>query len=355
MSSIRTILIESRGHAVLRSTTLPTIPDDYILVKTKAVALNPTDWKHIYLEDCAGTIAGCDYAGIVEAIGPKVGKNWKKGDRVAGFVHGCNLIRPDSGAFAEYVLAKGNIQFRIPDFMSFEAASTLGVGLTTVGQNLYQYLQLPSPKRGALINECPADDPPETVLIYGGATATGSLAIQFAKLSGLRVVTTCSQVNQSYMYDLGADIAFDYHDPQVGDRIRDETDDALELAFDTISTPQSAAICAAAISSAGGSYAALLDVRCPRVNVDTQVSMAYAMIGERYHLGNKEMDGKFADLEFATQWAEEVESLLQARHIHPHRYWVKPGGLEGVLEGLKFLREGKVRACKLVYRVDEID
>ncbi|KAJ5737447.1 oxidoreductase [Penicillium malachiteum] len=353
MSSIRAIFVESRGHAVLRSVTLPKIPDDYILVKTKAVALNPTDWKHIHLEDCADTIAGCDYAGVVEAIGPMVSKDWKKGDRVAGFVHGCNLVQPKSGAFAGYVLAKGDIQFRIPDFMSFEAASTLGVGLTTVGQNLYQYLQLPSPRREALTDGCAVDDPPETILIYGGATATGCLAIQFAKQSGLRVLTTCSQVNQSYMYDLGADIAFDYHDPQVGDRIRDETDDALELAFDTISTPQSAAICATAISSAGGSYAALLDVRCPRVDVDTQVSMAYAMIGEKYHLGKFEIDGKSADLEFATRWAEEVEFLLQARQIHPHRYQIKPGGLEGVLEGLQLLREGKVRACKLVYPVDE--
>lgn len=307
------------------------------------------------MEDCADTIAGCDYAGVVEAVGPMVSKDWKKGDRVAGFVHGCNLVRPESGAFAEYVLAKGDIQFRIPDFMSFEAASTLGVGLTTVGQNLYQYLQLPSPRRKPLIDGCPSDGPPETILIYGGATATGSLAIQLAKQSGLRVVTTCSQINQSYMYTLGADIALDYHDPQVGDRIREETDDALELVFDTISTPQSAAICATAISSAGGSYAALLDVRCPRVDVDTQVSMAYAMIGERYRLGNREIDGKSSDIEFATQWAEQVEYLLQDRRILPHRYQVRPGGLDGVLDGLQLLREGKVRACKLVYLVHEID
>lgn len=317
--------------------------------------MNPTDWKHIYLEDCSNTIAGCDYAGVVEAIGPMVSKDWKKGDRVAGFVHGCNVIRPEIGSFAEYVLAKGDIQFRIPDFMSFEAASTLGVGLTTVGQNLYQYLQLPSPRKEPQTDDCPMDDTPETILIYGGATATGSLAIQFAKQSGLRVVTTCSQINQSYIYDIGADLAFDYHDPQVGDLIRDETDDALELVFDTISTPQSAAICATAISSAGGSYAALLDVRCPRADVDTQVSMAYALIGERYQLGNKEIDGKSLDLEFAREWAEEVDYLLQARHIHPHRYQVKPGGLDGVLEGLQLLREGKVRASKLVYPVQETD
>ena len=52
-------------------------------------------------------------------------------------------------------------------------AATLGVGITTVGQGLYQSLQIPWPGS-------PAKEP-FPLLIYGGSTATGSLAIQFAK------------------------------------------------------------------------------------------------------------------------------------------------------------------------------
>lgn len=62
---------------------------------------------------------------------------------------------------------------KIPHDMSFETAATLGAGITTVGQNLYQSLALPLPQSEASDNY---------VLIYGGSTATGSLAIQFAKL-----------------------------------------------------------------------------------------------------------------------------------------------------------------------------
>jgi NADPH:quinone reductase-like Zn-dependent oxidoreductase len=58
--------------------------------------------------------------------------------------------------------------------MSFESAATLGSGILTVGQNLYQSLSLPLPKHSA-----PGDT---FVLVYSGSTATGSLAIQFAKL-----------------------------------------------------------------------------------------------------------------------------------------------------------------------------
>lgn len=62
---------------------------------------------------------------------------------------------------------------KIPDNVSDEEASTLGVGISTVGQGLYQSLGVPLPGEGK------ADYP---VLIYGGSTATGSLAIQYAKL-----------------------------------------------------------------------------------------------------------------------------------------------------------------------------
>lgn len=291
---------------------------------------------------------GCDYSGIVEAVGPHVKKAFKKGDRVAGFVHGSNAVRLNSGAFAEYVIAKGDLQILIPTSMSFEAAATFGVGLTTVGQNLYQSLELPFPGDSG--------EPDDTnILIYGGATATGTLAIQLAKLSGLRVVTTCSENNRSFMFELGADAVFDYHDPQVGEQIREDTDDALELVLDTISTPQSAAICSAAISSAGGSYNALLDVRSSREDVDSHVSMAYDILGEPYRMGKQETRPDSANFEFGVKWWALAQKLLEERRILPHPYQVKPGGLAGALAGLQMLREGKVRASKLVYRVDEVE
>jgi NADPH:quinone reductase-like Zn-dependent oxidoreductase len=45
---------------------------------------------------------------------------------------------PEDGAFGEIITAKGDIQIHIPDNMSFEEAATLGVGISTVGQGLYQ-------------------------------------------------------------------------------------------------------------------------------------------------------------------------------------------------------------------------
>ena len=83
-------------------------------------------------------------------------------------------MEPEDGAFGEYLVAKGDIQIKIPDRVGDEDAATLGVGIVTVGQGLYQSLALPWPN-------APAKEK-FPILIYGGSTATGALAIQMAKL-----------------------------------------------------------------------------------------------------------------------------------------------------------------------------
>ena len=171
----KAIVIHSRGKAeVVSDRPIPKLRDTYILVKTAAVALNPTDWKHIDFLASPGAIVGCDYSGTVEAVGKDVTKPWKKGDRVCGFVHGADHTEHENGAFAQYIVAKGDLQMRIPQDMSFEEAATLGVGISTVGQGLYQSLKLPLP------TEPTKESIP--LLVYGGSTATGTLAIQFARL-----------------------------------------------------------------------------------------------------------------------------------------------------------------------------
>ncbi len=67
----------------------------------------------------------------------------------------------ENGAFATTITAKGGIQAKIPENVSFEDAATLGVGITTVGQGLYQSLELPLPTK-------PTSEK-TILLIYGGS------------------------------------------------------------------------------------------------------------------------------------------------------------------------------------------
>ena len=143
-------------------------------------------------------------------MGAEVTKQFKKGDRIAGFTHGVSNVEKEDGAFGEYAVVKGDIQMKIPDNVTDDEAATLGVGISTVGQGLYQSLGLPLPGSGK------ADAP---LLVYGGATATGTLAIQFAKLSGCDVITTCSPKNFDFVKSLGASAAFDYKEENVGQKV----------------------------------------------------------------------------------------------------------------------------------------
>lgn len=86
---------------------------------------------------------GCDYAGTVVKIGDAVTKEFQIGDRIAGFAHGVNPLRYEDGAFAQYIVAIGDLQMRVPDRLSSEDAATLGVGVTTVGLALYGHMHLP--------------------------------------------------------------------------------------------------------------------------------------------------------------------------------------------------------------------
>jgi NADPH:quinone reductase-like Zn-dependent oxidoreductase len=48
----------------------------------------------------------------------------------------CNLARPGDGAFAEYIVVKGDMQIHIPDRLSFEEAASVGVGILTAGMGV---------------------------------------------------------------------------------------------------------------------------------------------------------------------------------------------------------------------------
>ena len=89
MASTKAIVVlPQEKTAAISDVAVPKIRDEWVLVKVKAVGLNPTNWRHIdwgYAD--AGSRIGCDYSGIVEEVGSKVTK-FKKGDRIAGYVHG---------------------------------------------------------------------------------------------------------------------------------------------------------------------------------------------------------------------------------------------------------------------------
>ncbi|KAI8264477.1 Protein TOXD [Colletotrichum sp. SAR11_239] len=351
MSGNHSIVIQGPGKAEIVEASIPKLREDYLIVKVAAVALNPTDVLHIDTFAPVGARVGCDYAGTVEEVGSKVSKAFKKGDRVAGFAHGSNALHHEDGTFAEYITVKADLQLRIPDSASFEEAATLGLGVITAGQALFQSLDVPY-----LDNPATEKVP---VLIYGGSTATGSLAIQYAKLAGLFVIATASAHNFDYLKKLGADVILDYHSDTVVEDIKKHAGAGqLKNVLDCISTEATAKICVNAFGEAGGVYSALRFVPEELVSaindkVTLKLKLAYSAIGEAFQFGPLSLPADPADLEFAKKFVADTEKLLAEGKLVPHKPTVDEGGsgLGGVLKGLDLVREGKVSGTKLVYHI----
>ncbi|KAK0333243.1 hypothetical protein LTR91_024143 [Friedmanniomyces endolithicus] len=343
-SKMKAIKVVEKGKAEIQEVPLPKLRDDYVLVKVKMVALNPTDWKHIDFLPQVGHTVGCDFVGTIEEVGSKVKKPWKKGDRMASWSHGVNSAEAEDGAFADYLVAKGDIGMKVPENVSDEEAATLGVGISTVGQGLYQSLGLPLP------GEKKAGYP---LLVYGGSTATGTLAIQFAKLSGCEVITTCSKKNFDLVKSLGASEAFDYNDPDVAKKIREHTKDQLAHVFDCISEGDSPKISSESIGSKGGKVSYLLPTKHERTDVENKSTLGYTIFGEAFNFAGNDIPANHEDFTKGAAFWALAEKLLAEGKLKVHPPKVEKGGLKGVFDGMQQLKEGKVSGTKLVYQIGE--
>ncbi|KAI1152035.1 GroES-like protein [Nemania diffusa] len=335
---------------------VPTIRPGYLLIRVTSIALNPSDYKRlaVFKEDRPHTI-GCDVAGRVVACGEDCSQDYKPGDRVAGLCYGMKPGDPSSGAFGQYALLKGALSMRVPEHVSDAEAATIPVGVNFGGQALYQTLKLRLPYLPAQTGNDASTGPGPWLLIYGGSTATGMMALQLARRSGCRIVTTCSPRHFQLVKALGAHEAFDYHDAvKCGPAIRAATGDALLYALDCVAADSSLQICADALTSQPdvAMYTASLPIgdRFPRRDVRHGWTSGYTAFGETTHLAGNLGEANAADSEFAAGFWRLAGDLLQQDQIRlGPLVHLREGGLAGVPAGLFELKGGRVAAGKLVY------
>jgi NADPH:quinone reductase-like Zn-dependent oxidoreductase len=135
-------------------------------------------------------ILGTDGSGHVAAVGSRVSR-FQKGDAVYAYSFG----NPKGGFYAEYVAVKAsNVSPAPPPLTLREAGAIPATGLTAL-QGIDGALQL---KRG------------ESIVILGASGGVGTLAVQFAKMRGARVLAIASgDDGVALARRLGADAAID--------------------------------------------------------------------------------------------------------------------------------------------------
>jgi NADPH:quinone reductase-like Zn-dependent oxidoreductase len=179
----------------LREVERPELADDAVLVRVRAVSVNPADWYAVhgtpFLARLGGglrrpktPLVGTDFSGVVEAVG-KDFDGLEPGDEVFG---------GRTGAFAEYVCVK-NAVVRKPANVSFEEAAGVPVAAVTALQGLRDH--------GGL-------RPGQKVLVNGASGGVGTYAVQIAKALGADVTAVCSTPNVETARALGADRVVDY-------------------------------------------------------------------------------------------------------------------------------------------------
>lgn len=174
----------------------PAINEGEVLIKVKAISINPVDTKSRSGKGVYGRIKtenplilGWDISGIVEET---KSSDFKIGDEVFGMVN-----FPGHGkAYAEFVAAPANQLALKPKNISFEdaAASTL-VALTA-----YQ----------ALVHNANIQKG-QNVMVHAASGGVGHIAVQIAKHLGAKVTGTSSAKNKDFVLGLGADSHIDYH------------------------------------------------------------------------------------------------------------------------------------------------
>ncbi|KAI0057242.1 dehydrogenase [Artomyces pyxidatus] len=341
-TSMKAVVVGKDGSVTLiNKYPVPRPGSGQILVKVASAAQNPIDWKTAEYGKRAGAVAGCDFAGTVEEIGPDVEPGVRTvGERVAGFVHGG--IHPN-GSFAEYVVASAEVIVRVPDAWSFADAAQLGIAPFTALQTLYEsHNDLPTPFKPT--------STPIPIFVSGGASSVGQYVVQFAKLAGLRVLATASPRNFALVQSLGADEVFDYSEPDVAQRIWAATGGKLRHVVDAISEGPTPDLVAGAMSEDGGIAAIILPPPTSHPNVKLAHTCVYDLLGADFDFPQKNTATPEQKV-WGKKVAKLLEGILEQGHIKPNPVYLLPNGLESVADGFQYMKEGKVRAQKVTYSV----
>lgn len=351
-------------YHLVEDAKIPSPRGDQVLCKVSTVALNPADAKMADFSATPDSVGGNDFAGEVIEVGAQVTR-FKKGDRIFAFTFGLNPADKSSGAFGRYAVATEDLACKIPEHLSYNEASTLGLAIATAGTALFQALKLPLPTSSTKESY--------HVLVSGGATCTGAMAVQMIKWyhpacckhqirgkanesdsAGLVPIATCSPTSMDFVRSLGAAQVFDYHSPSCGSDIRAYTNNSLSHVFDSVTDAATMKMCYEAIGGSGGKYIAIdpfaTHIQYTRREVQAEWLMIYSLFGDPVKLaGVYGRPACLQDREFAAKLFQMAEQLLWQRQLESHPVDVRTGGLNAIVDGIDLLRASKVRAKKLVY------
>jgi putative PIG3 family NAD(P)H quinone oxidoreductase len=178
-----------------------------VLVEVVASAVNRADLlqRQGFYDPPPGAspYPGLECSGRVAEIGPGV-SGWSVGDEVCALLSG--------GGYAEKVVVPAGQLLPVPKGVDLRQAAALPEVTCTVWSNVFMISHL---------------RPGETLLVHGGSSGIGTMAIQLAKAVGAKVaVTAGTREKLAHCADLGADVLINYREQDFVAEVKKATDGA---------------------------------------------------------------------------------------------------------------------------------
>ncbi len=183
----------------------PTVRTGEVLIDVAAAGVNRADLlqRAGHYPPPAGSPEwpGMEVSGTISAVGADV-DHWSPGDKVCALLSG--------GGYAERVAVPQGQVLPVPKGVDLVDAAALPEVTATVWSNVFMAAGL---------------RPNEVLLVHGGSSGIGTMAVQLAKQVGARVAVTCgSRDKLERCQELGADILVNYREQDFVEALKEATD-----------------------------------------------------------------------------------------------------------------------------------
>ncbi|MFJ8893307.1 NAD(P)H-quinone oxidoreductase [Leifsonia sp. NPDC102414] len=205
---MRAVVVSTPGDAdvlTVADVPEPVAADREVRIRVAAAGLNGADLsqRRGFYPPPPGAPEwpGLEVSGTIDQVGASV-SGWSAGDQVCALLPG--------GGYAEYVTVDAGLVLPVPPGVDLVEAAGLPEVTATVWSNVFQLAELAEG---------------ETLLVHGGSSGIGSMAIQLGRVFGAHVIATAgSQVKVEFCRTLGAEAAIDYRESDFVEVVRDVTD-----------------------------------------------------------------------------------------------------------------------------------
>ena len=190
---------------VLAEVDTPQPAPGEVLVRVAAAGVNRADTLqrkgHYPPPPGAPDVIGLEVSGTVESLGEGV-EGWSAGDEVCALLAG--------GGYAQYVAVPAGQLLPVPAGVSLVDAAALPEVACTVWSNVFMTADL---------------EPGEVLLVHGGSSGIGTMAVQLAVANGARVAVTAGSAEKlRACRALGAEVLVDYREEDFVEKVREATD-----------------------------------------------------------------------------------------------------------------------------------